>query len=178
MAVTTQIALLRAVNVGGKKAVMSELRQFLADLGFEAPRTLIQSGNVVFGSAVDGAELESLLEREAKARLGLETDFLVRAADEWRAMVAANPHADMAKTDPAHLIVMALKSPPGDAGLAALKAWIPGREVVVAIGLQLYITYPDGAGESKLTNAAIERRIGVRGTARNWNTVTKLAAML
>ena len=178
MAVTTQIALLRAVNVGGKKAVMSELRQFLADLGFLAPRTLIQSGNLVFGSAVGGAELEALLEHEAKARLGLETDFLVRSADEWRAVIAANPHEGMAADDPGHLIVMALKSPPDAAGVSALKAWIPGREVVVAVGRHLYITYPDGAGESKLTNAAIERRIGVRGTARNWNTVTKLAAML
>jgi uncharacterized protein (DUF1697 family) len=178
MALTTQIALLRAVNVGGRKASMADLRQMLADLGFEAPRTLIQSGNLVFGSAVGGAELEALLEREIAARLGLETDVLVRDPDEWRALIAANPHARMAADDPAHLMVMALKSPPGEAELAALRAWIPGREVVAAVGRQLYITYPDGAGESKLTNAAIERRLGVRGTARNWNTVGKLAAML
>jgi uncharacterized protein (DUF1697 family) len=84
----------------------------------------------------------------------------------------------MAKDDPSHLMVMVLKSPPGAAELAALKAWIPGRERVEAVGRQLYITYPDGAGDSKLTNTAIERRLGVRGTSRNWNTVTKLAAML
>jgi uncharacterized protein (DUF1697 family) len=178
MALTTRIALLRAVNVGGRKASMADLRQLLAELGFEAPRTLIQSGNLVFGSAISGAELEARLEREIAARLGLETDVLVRDPDEWRALIAANPHAQMAADDPSHLMVMALKSPPGEAELEALKAWIPGREVVAAAGRQLYITYPDGAGESKLTNAAIERRLGVRGTARNWNTVGKLAAML
>jgi uncharacterized protein (DUF1697 family) len=59
-----------------------------------------------------------------------------------------------------------------------LRAWIPGREAIEAQGRELYITYPDGIGDSKLTNAVIERRLGVRGTARNWNTVTKLADML
>jgi uncharacterized protein (DUF1697 family) len=157
---------------------MAELRQFAADLGLDAPRTLIQSGNLVFASDLGGAELEALLEAEAMARLGLATDFLVRGADEWRDLIAANPHPDMAEHDPGHLMVMALKSLPGEVELAALRAWNPGREVVAAVGRQLYITYPDGAGESKLTNAAIERRLGVRGTARNWNTVTKLAAML
>jgi uncharacterized protein (DUF1697 family) len=178
MAVTSHIALLRAVNVGGRKLLMAELRQLAVDLGLEAPRTLIQSGNLVFGSALGDAELESLLEAETLARLGVATDFIVRGPDEWRDLIAANPHTDMARDDPSHLMVMALKSPPGEAELAALKAWIPGRELVEAVGRQLYITYPDGAGESKLTNAAIERRLGVRGTSRNWNTVTNLAAML
>jgi len=178
MALSPKIALLRAVNVGGRKLLMAELRQFAADLGLEAPRTLIQSGNLVFGSSAGDAELESLLEREMLARLGLATDFIVRGPEEWRALIAANPHLDMARDDPGHLMVMVLKSAPGEAEVEALKAWIPGREVVEAVGRQLYITYPDGAGESKLTNTAIERRLGVRGTARNWNTVTKLAAML
>ena len=178
MAVTSRIALLRAVNVGGRKLLMAELRQLAADLGLEAPRTLIQSGNLVFGSAMDGAELETLLERETLARLGIATDFIVRGPEAWRDLIAANPHRDMAKHDPAHLMVMVLKSAPGETDVEALKAWIPGREALVAVGRQLYITYPDGAGESKLTNTAIERRLGVRGTSRNWNTVTKLGAML
>jgi uncharacterized protein (DUF1697 family) len=178
MALTARIALLRAVNVGGRRLLMAELRQFAVDLGLETPRTLIQSGNLVFASAAGDAELEQMLEREALARLGIATDFLVRGPEEWRGLIAANPHHEMAANDPGHLMVMALRSPPGEAELAALKAWIPGREALEAVGRQLYITYPDGAGESKLTNAAIERRLGVRGTSRNWNTVTKLAAML
>jgi uncharacterized protein (DUF1697 family) len=178
MALTSHIVLLRAVNVGGRKAIMAELRQWLADLGFESPRTLIQSGNLVFRSPQTGAALEALLEREAEARLGLVTDFFARTADEWRALIAANPHQAMAKDDPAHLMVMPLKAAPDPAKVEALQAWIPGRETLAAHGRELYVTYPDGAGESKLTTAAIERRIGVRGTARNWNTVGKLAAML
>jgi uncharacterized protein (DUF1697 family) len=178
MALTSRIALLRAVNVGGRKVLMAELRQLAADLGLEAPRTLIQSGNLVFGSALGDEALEALLERETLVRLGVATDFIVRSPEEWRDLIAANPHHEMAKNDPSHLMVMALKSPPGEAELDALKAWIPGRELIEAVGRQLYITYPDGAGDSKLTNTAIERRLGVRGTSRNWNTVGKLAAML
>jgi uncharacterized protein (DUF1697 family) len=178
MALTTHVALLRAVNVGGRKAVMAELRAWLAELGFEEPRSLLQSGNLVFRSQPTGAALEALLETEAAARLGYAADVLVRTADEWRALVAANPHAAMARDDPGHLVVMPLKSAPGAAEVAALQAQIQGREVVKAAGRELYITYPDGIGDSRLTLQVIERRLGVRGTARNWNTATKLAAML
>ena len=67
---------------------------------------------------------------------------------------------------------------PAEADVAALRAWIPGREMLAAAGRALFITYPDGVIASKLTGAVIERRLSVRGTARNWNTTTKLAALL
>jgi uncharacterized protein (DUF1697 family) len=178
VALTTHVALLRAVNVGGRKAVMASLRAWLAELGFEDARSLLQSGNLVFRSEPTGAALEALLEREAAPRLGFATDFLVRTAGEWRALVDANPHAAMARDDPGHLVVMALKSAPAAADVAALQTSIQGREVVNSAGRELFITYPDGIGDSRLTIQVIERRLGVRGTARNWNTVTKIAAML
>jgi uncharacterized protein (DUF1697 family) len=179
MALTTHVVLLRAVNVGGRgKVAMADLRALLADLGFKAPRSLLQSGNLVFRSQPTGAALEALLEKEAQTRLGLAADFLVRTADEWAAIVAANPYPALARDDPSHLIVMPLKSPPDAAGLEALRGWIPGRETIDAVGRELYVAYPDGIGTSKLTGAVIERRLGTRGTARNWNTATKLAALL
>jgi uncharacterized protein (DUF1697 family) len=178
VALTTHIALLRAVNVGGSgKVAMADLRALAADLGFEAPQSLLQSGNLVFRSEPSGAALEAVLERETKVRLGLATDYIVRTAAEWERIVAANPFAPMARDDPSHLLVMPLKSPPDAAGLEGLRAWIPGREAIEAVGRDLYIAYPDGIGTSKLTGAMIERRLGTRGTARNWNTVTKLAAL-
>jgi uncharacterized protein (DUF1697 family) len=178
MALTTHIALLRAVNVGGRKAIMSELRAWLAELGFEDPRSLLQSGNLVFRSRQTGAALEALLEQAAVARLGYATDFLVRTADQWRALIAANPMPQMARDDPSHLVLMPLKSAPGAAELAALREAIRGRETVEAVGRDLYLAYPDGIGDSKLTIAVIERKLGARGTGRNWNTAKKLEAML
>jgi uncharacterized protein (DUF1697 family) len=178
VALTAHVALLRAVNVGGRTAVMAELREMAADLDLETPRTLLQSGNLVFESKATGAELEARLEDAFAARFGFAADFMVRTAAEWADVLAANPFPRMAKDDPSHLVVMALKARPDPAAVEALRAWIPGRETLAAIGRELYIAYPDGIGPSKLTNVAIERRLGARGTARNWNTATKLAAML
>jgi uncharacterized protein (DUF1697 family) len=179
MALTTHVALLRGVNVGGHgKVAMADLKRMLADLGFENPRSLLQSGNLVFRSEPTGGALEALLEQEAKARLDLATDFLVRTAGQWRKIVAANPFEATARDDPSHLIVMPLKSAPDAKALHELRGWIPGPEQIEAVGHTLFIAYPDGIGTSKLTGAVIERRLAVRGTARNWNTTTKLLAML
>jgi uncharacterized protein (DUF1697 family) len=175
----THIALLRAINVGGHaKLPMADLRDFFARLGFADAQTLLQTGNVVFdGGRKTGASLERLLEAEAAKRLGLETAFLVRTTQEWKALVAANPFPEMAARDPSHLVVMFLKDAADPRKLKALQAAIAGREVVRAKDRQAYITYPDSIGTSRLTNAILERALGTRGTSRNWNTVLKLAAL-
>jgi uncharacterized protein (DUF1697 family) len=173
---TTQIALLRAVNVAGHQPVaMSDLRALLNGMGFQHVRTLLQSGNVVFeGEAEDGGALERRLEAEAKLKLGLETDFMVRSAVEWRAIIAANPFPEAARSDPAHHVVIALKDAPHEAAAASLREAIKGPETIELRGRELYVVYADGIGRSKLTIALIERRLGTRGTGRNWNTVLKL----
>ncbi|HVN74854.1 MAG TPA: DUF1697 domain-containing protein [Thermoanaerobaculaceae bacterium] len=179
MPTTTYIALLRAVNVAGHgKVGMADLRALFTRLGFEGARSLLQSGNLIFGAAgAAPAELESRLEAAAEARLGLRTDFLVRSAGEWDEVVAANPFPAEAKRDPGRLVVLALKDAPPPARFAALQAAVVGREIVRGAGRHAYVTYPDGQGRSRLTLALIERTLGTRGTARNWNTVLKLAAL-
>jgi uncharacterized protein (DUF1697 family) len=175
---STHVALLRAVNVGGTgKIAMADLREFGAALGFKDVRTLLQSGNLVFKSEATAAELESLLEREAKKRLGLETVFFVRTAKEWNSLIAQNPFPEEAARNPARLHVMPLKKAPTAAAVKALEAAIVGPECVRAIGSVLYAVYPDGAGNSRLTNRLIESKLETRCTARNWNTALKLAAM-
>jgi len=86
---TTYIALLRGINVGGHKRVaMSDLRDLLAGLGLANPRSLLQSGNLVFESDRKApSEIETLLGRTTRDRLGLESDFFVRSAAEWRPRV-------------------------------------------------------------------------------------------
>jgi uncharacterized protein (DUF1697 family) len=173
------IALLRAVNVGGRSLKMGELAAFARDLGLEAPRTLLQSGNLVFESdRTAAAELESRLETGAEARFGFQIDFMVRSAAEWRALVAANPFPDAARDDPSHLLAMPLKAAPASGAPAALRDAIKGPERAELIGRTAYLVYPEGIGRSKLTIRVIEKQLGVRGTARNWNTVLKLAEMV
>lgn len=175
---TVHIALLRAVNVAGHGTIsMADLRAFLAAVGFRDARTLQQSGNAVFSADARSADVETRLEKEATKRLGVRTAFFVRSAEEWSGVVARNPFPAEAKRDPSRLVVMVLKDVPAAAAVDALSAGITGPEVVRASGRELYINYPDGQGRSKLTGALIERKLGTAGTARNWNTVTKLAAL-
>ncbi len=174
------IALLRGINVGGQNLVaMAALRDMLGDLGFADCQTLLQSGNVVLDSPrLTGERLERFLEAETAARLKVECDYLVRTAKEWRAIIASNPFPDEADRDPGHLVVMCLKAAPTKAAVGELAAAIRGPELVRGAGQQLYVVYPDGIGRSKFTGTLIERTLKTRGTARNWNTVRRLAALL
>ncbi len=172
-----RVALLRAVNVGGRMVAMAELKALAADLGLGDPRTLLQSGNLVFRADTGtDAELEARLETAIAERLGVRTDVHVRGAADLDQIIARNPFPKEAESDPGHLLVMFLKSAPPAAAVEALQAAVKGRETVRAAGRQAYIVYPDGVGQSKLTNAVIERHVGGLGTGRNWNTVLKLAA--
>ncbi len=175
---TVHIALLRAINLAGRNPVaMADLRNLLSQLGFHDPRSLLQSGNLVFRSDTrNAAALERILEAEAAKRLGLETDFFVRSAAEWGAIVTGNPFPEEARRDPQHLLVICLKDAPAAGAVRALREAIPGREVVRTDGRAAYIVYPDGVGRSRLTSALLEKKLGTRGTGRNWNTVLKLAA--
>ena len=176
---TTYVALLRGVNVGGKKKVaMADLRGLLTDLGFQDGQSLLQSGNLVFrADGRSGDEVERLLETETERRLDLSTAFFVRTAEEWRAIVAANPFPKEAERDPARLLVVALTGEPDADAVEALRGAITGPETVRAEGRQLYAVYPDGIGRSRLTLDLIEGKLGTRATGRNWNTVLKLGAL-
>jgi uncharacterized protein (DUF1697 family) len=173
------IALLRAVNVGGRGLRMPELKSMFEALGFSDVRTLLQSGNVVFeGGRRAGTALESFLEVETGKRLKFECDYIVRTPAQWAALVAANPFEAESRRDPAHVVAMPLKTAPGKRELAALEAAIAGREAVRLRGRDLYIHYADGIGRSKLTVPLIEKKLDTRGTCRNWNTTLKVLAMV
>ncbi len=173
------VALLRAVNVGGRSQVaMSDLRNVLTDLLLDDVKSLLQSGNFVFKTdAGVGAKFEAKLEAEMQRRLGLNTAVFVRTTAEMDAVIASNPFPREAQRDPSHLLVVFLKDAPIANAVEALRAAIKGPEVVQTEGKHAYIIYPDGIGRSRLTNAVIEAKLGTQGTARNWNTVLKLAAL-
>ena len=171
------VALLRAVNVGGRAQVsMSDLRKLVTDLGFLEVQSLLQSGNIVFcPGRKSAATLERLFEAEAAARLDLRTDFFVRSCDEWAAVIAANPFRREAERDPSHLVVMFLKHAPTKSAVTAARQAITGPEQAEVEGRHLYIVYPAGIGRSRLTSSLIEAKLDTRGTGRNWNTMLKLA---
>lgn len=170
------IGLIRGINVGGKKMVkMAELRDFLSELGFENPRTLLQSGNFVFGSEEKSTEkLEQLLEAEAQAKLGLDAAFFVRSVPQWDDVIRHNPFPDGAETDPSHLLAVITKQAPDLKPLRELQERFPGTEQIAVSHANLYVFAPDGIGTSKLLGASSWTKATSSGTARNWNTVLAL----
>jgi len=177
--VSTHVALLRAVNLAGHNRVsMADLRELASGLGLSNVRTLLQSGNLIFESrGRRPAHLERVLQSAAREALDLETEFFVRTGRELAAIVAGNPFPRDARRDPARLLVMFLDGSPARPHVTALDQAIVGGEAVRVSGREIYMVYPEGIGRSRLTGALIERKLRVRGTARNWNTVLKLAAL-
>ncbi|HEX4560281.1 MAG TPA: DUF1697 domain-containing protein [Gemmatimonadales bacterium] len=172
------IALIRGINLGGKTMLaMADLRATCEKLRFKNPRTLMQSGNLVVESPESPAEMEHRLEQGMKKHLGRELEFFVRSPKEWDAIIKANPFPREAKVDPGRLVLLCLKEKVTTAAVKDLQKKIPGRESVEAWGREAYAYYPDGQGESKFTSTLIDRTLATRCTARNWNTVLKLAAM-
>ena len=171
------IGLLRGINVGGNKMVaMADLRALLSRMGFEEVQTLLQSGNVVFsGPKKSSAALERDLEAALEKAMKLKVDFHVRTGEEWRQVIEGNPFTVEAKKDPARVVVICYKSPLDSAIVKAAQAAITGREKLRAEGRHLYMTFPDGQGNSKAA-IVVGKMLGA-GTARNWNTVLKLAAL-
>lgn len=173
------IALLRAVNVGGRRVTMKELKEEAEKLGYTNARTLVASGNLVFDTKkTPDAKLETTLEAAIEKTFGLFSDVMVRNPDEWAAIIKANPFRKKAKDDPAHLVCVVCKDEP-DAN--AIDAWLKGfrekndkGEQLTVSGREIYIDYGPSIGQSKLI---LPKKL-VTGTARNWNTVLKLQAML
>src|SRR5262249_33108209 len=125
---STHIALLRGINVGGKSMVaMAALRDMFAALGLADAKTLLQSGNVVFTApGKTPAALARLLEGEADRRFARRIDFFVRSPRDWRQIIANTPYPAEAKRGPGHLVVMCLKDAPGAAAVKTLQAAIKG----------------------------------------------------
>jgi len=166
--VTGFVALLRAVNVGGTgKLPMTDLEALCEKAGFTGVRTFIASGNVVFASPRSEAEVKATLEARLADYAGKPIPVMVRTAAEMAAVRDSNPFP---KAPPNRTVAVFLDAPPP--ADAAEKA-VGGQSEVLALGKrELYVYYPDGMGQSKLRIPA-----AATGTARNMNTVAKLAEM-
>jgi uncharacterized protein (DUF1697 family) len=162
------IVLLRAVNVGGTgKLPMGDLKRLCEEAGFRNVRTYIASGNVV--AERDGAEAQAkaALEAELRAYAGKPVGVVIRTAAEMAKVVANNPCPDRPASRTVAIFLD--HAPPRDA-LRHVKGH--ANEDMQLGTREIYVHYPDGIGRSKLRIPAAGD-----GTARNMNTVAKLAAM-
>jgi uncharacterized protein (DUF1697 family) len=173
------VALLRAVNVGGRKVTMKELKEAAGSLGYENCQTLLASGNLVFETRkTPDAKLETALEAAIEKTFGLFSEVMIRNPDEWNAILAANPFPKKAKEDPAHLACVVCKDKPDakaiDTYLKTFRAKYDKGEQLKIVGREIFIDYGDSIGQSKL----LLPKKAATGTARNWNTMLKLRDML
>jgi len=165
---TVFIALLRAVNVGGTgKLPMTELKAMCDAAGFGRARTYIASGNAIFESDLEEAEVQERLAEALERYAGKPLGVLVRTAAEMAEVARANPFAHRPGNRVNAIFLSA--PPPRD----ALEAAVNVTMEELALGVrEIYVHYPDGQAVSKLRLPAASA-----GTARNLNTVVKLAAL-
>jgi uncharacterized protein (DUF1697 family) len=169
--------LLRGVNVGGRnKIAMADLRRILTELGYSDVKTHLQSGNAVVSSKLPPEKLAAEIGEALQKQTGLACAVLVRTGAELAAVLADHPLGEEPDNGSRYFVAF-LSEAPAPAAAAATdglesgpdRAWIRGREA--------YLWCPNGAADTKLTNTSLEKRLGVTATARNWNTVRKLAEL-
>jgi uncharacterized protein (DUF1697 family) len=172
------IALLRGINVGGHaKVPMAELRALCGDLGWRNLETFIQSGNIVFDAQGKRESLERALEEALEGQFGFRPPVIVRTGAEWAALIKANPFPAEAEKDPAKVMIALAKVELAKDAAGAIEAKAASAERVREAGGALWFHYPEGAGRSKLTPAAIDKAAGSPVTARNWRTALALRDM-
>ena len=173
------VALLRAVNVGGRTIRMEELRALFSEMGFGDVRTMLASGNVLFKT--DGkatAALEERIAERLQAHLGYEVTTFVRTAAEMAAVagsaVTSEDERSRASAVNVAFLERSLTAKEQEAVLA-LRSEVDELRVA---GREVYWLCRVKQSESRFTNVRLERAAGVRSTIRGWNTVQKLAAAL
>ncbi len=167
--VTNYVALLRAVNVGGTGALpMATLRAIGEECAFDNVRTYIASGNLLFESVLDEGEIKMTLEAKLAKLAERPVEVFVRSHAELAAIIAANPFPEAHGSR--HLVYF--QDNPPTAELIAKCRDIRGERLSLGVR-ELYVDYGEGIRFTKLKIPGKTER-----TARNVNTVTKLAGLL
>jgi uncharacterized protein (DUF1697 family) len=173
------IAMLRGINVTGYKIIkMEALRASFAALGFSNVKSYVQSGNVIFEAPSDSAaSLPKKIEEKILRDFGHSVPVFLRTPKEMAETVKRNPFLKTPAIDVSRLYVtfLAETAPKTAAGL--LQPLAAGSEQIRVIGREIYLYCPLGYGQSKISNTAIEKKLSIGATTRNWKTTQTLLAM-
>ncbi len=169
------VAFLRAINVKNRYVKMEALREALASLNFEYVETYIQSGNVIFETAArESADIESEIEIRLKEAFGFDVPTMVRSAETVRTISQREPFGE--RKDNVNLYVSFLKSLPDDSLCEKLYTHANEIDQYLIEDGQLYWRMNRAGGNSKMTNARVERILKTAATRRNVTSVRKLVA--
>jgi uncharacterized protein (DUF1697 family) len=173
------VALLRAINVGGKRVVpMKQLAEIFTALGCSDVQTYIQSGNVVFRATADAArKLPVLASRRIEERFGFPVPVIVRDRKAMERVVRENPFLKPGVLETA-LHVYFLADVPSASAVKGLDPNRSSPDAFHVTGQHIYLHVPNGMGRSKLTCAYFDSKLATVSSARNWATVNKLLEMM
>ena len=173
------ISMLRGINVGGHNQIkMTALRELFEALGFEQVQTYIQSGNVVFKAGrISTLQVSKKVEDRITKAFGFRVPVVTRTSAKMGSVSENNPFLKKKDIDPTKLHVTFLSEAPAPDALKKLEALPAGPDQFRSSGREIYLYCPNGYGNTKLSNNAIEKVLAVSATTRNWNTVNKLYEM-
>ena len=167
----------RGINVGTRNRVpMAELRSKLTDEGYSDVATVLQSGNVIVSAESDRPdEVVGAMQRLLSEQFDVNVPCVVRTVNQVRGVLERNPLQEVV-SDPSRYLVNFLSEKPDPEAVGALLEEDHSPEVIAIKGTEAYIWTPDGVKAMTLSNAYLEKRFGVVATARNWNTLERIAA--
>lgn len=173
---TTYISILRGINVSGRNLIkMDALKKMYAQLGFEQITTYVQSGNVVFtAKKADVKKLGEKISKQIETDFGYQVPVIVLTKTLLQKIVEENPFAGDPQKDSSFLHVTFLAEPPSTYEPKDIEdKKLPGEELHYSDNA-VYLFCPGGYGNTKLSNAFLEKKLKVAATTRNWKTTTEL----
>lgn len=164
-------------GVGGKTQLPTKaLREKLAEAGFENAATYINSGNAIVNSRLAKKKVISTIEDLCRAHFNFDKAIFAATLEEWDDLIARNPFAKAAESAPTTVHAALLADTPQQEDIARIRSYAAKGEEIEIIHRVAYLHTPHGFGKSKLAEK-FDKTIGVINTARNWNTVLKLAEL-
>jgi len=172
----TYIAFLRGINVSGHKIIkMTELKLMFEKMGYKNVRTFIQSGNVVFETKQTKNEsLAGKIEKDLAKALGYEVSVVVRTTDDIKSIIAKYPFSKIKNHDSFKVNVAFLSAEPDNANTKELESLNSKDEMFKVSANNVYVIYSKGFPDTLTGKNILEKKLKVRATVRNWNTVNKI----
>ena len=169
------VALLRAVNVGGRRVLMADLRAAVEEAGFDNVRSYIQTGNLCVRSRLDdSAEVADALQDAIRGTFGLESAVMVRTLAEMRDLLLSSPFARSGAAADEKRYVSFLERPPTEPLSLPVRSEKDGLELFAVEGRQAYCLSRPVKGRYGFPNTFVEKELGLVATTRNWSTVEKM----
>lgn len=173
-----KVAILRGINVGGKrKILMSDLKSLCEKMEFENVTTYIQSGNVIFESDKPNHELENALEKAIAEKFGFDVPVIIRTKEEFEKAIRSNPFF-YEDSDIGQLHLTFLKEEPSQEQQQELATYNYVPDKFKHVNKEVFIFCEGKYHKSKLSNNFFEKKLKVGATTRNWKTVLKLWELL